>query len=80
MNGWKVTRLGVSDGDPDFRIQEVVVFQERWQRLPVPSVRFQEPLYGNWHNFGVYELAGKPHIRFAAAELSNTIWGFLVPT
>ena len=79
MGGWKIAAMGVIDGDKDFQIDGVAIWSKAWKRLPVQPVRFREPLYGQWHRFDVYELEEMPGIRFAATELSNNIWGFLVP-
>jgi hypothetical protein len=79
MAGWKIAAMGVLDGDESFHIDGAPIWSRRWQRLPVQAVEFREPLYGQWHRFDVYELEGMPQIRFAATELSNNVWGFLVP-
>ena len=78
-SGWKIAAMGVADGDERFEIDGVSIWSHRWNRLPVKAIRFREPLYGQRHSFDVYELDEMPHIRFAATELSNCVWGFLVP-
>jgi len=54
---------------------------ENWRRVPPDAIVVPHPSYPHQrHRACVYEVAvrGKT-VRFAAAELSNGVWGFYVP-
>ena len=78
--GWKApARFSAGEGDTSFEIDGVSIFSSTWARRPEPPVLFREPLYGQWHKFDVYEVEGRPDVLFAATEVSNCMWVFLVP-
>lgn len=79
MSNWREVHVG-TEGD-DVQIAGIKVWQYDWRRTDEDAVQLPHPSYPQQrHNFNVYE-AG-PHssqIRFAAAELSNGVWGFYAP-
>jgi len=70
---------GIADGQI-FQIKGLDVWQHKW-RPTGETIRKATPLYPNDpYKFSVYELRlDAMTVRLAATELSNGIWGFLLP-
>jgi len=75
---WKATHVGI-EGD-GLTIGGLQVWECGWRstgqsvELPHPSYLHQQ------HRYGIYEIGDEqPPVRFAAAELSNGVYGFYVP-
>ena len=79
MNDWQAVHVG-TEGD-DVQISGLKVWQHDWRPNGEDSVQLPHPSYPQQrHHFSCYEVGphGSP-VRFAAAELSNGVWGFYIP-
>ena len=63
-----------------FEVEGLNVWQYEW-RSSGETVTHATPLYpADPYNFSVYEIRNDlKTVRFAATELSNSVWGFLTP-
>jgi hypothetical protein len=60
-----------------FVIENVNVWDYKWQETNDPKAMVEDPQYHQPFSFEVYEIeANGNRIRFAAGEYSNCIWGF----
>jgi hypothetical protein len=76
-NGWRSVHVGFENDS--LRIAGQDVWGRPW-RSTGGSVQLPHPAHPQQtHNFEVHELDGSPPVRFAAAELSNGVWGFYTP-
>ena len=77
--GWKEVHVGV-EGD-HVRINGVPVWKLEWRRTDDQPVQLPHPAHrSELHPFWIYEAAqGSKTVRFAATELSPSVWGFYVP-
>ena len=77
-NGWRSVHVGFeNDG---LRIAGQDVWGRPWRSTGAARVQLPHPAHPHeTHSFEVHELEGSPPVRFAAAELSNGVWGFYTP-
>jgi hypothetical protein len=75
----------VSDGEPIY-IGGVNVWDYEWIPAKEPRVKLAHPSYLNeLHDFEIYYISVDyvdfkgVKFKFAATELSNTVWGFYIP-
>ena len=78
MNGWKTAGV-VIEGQP-MVIGGLNVWNHDWKRLPGPPLQLPHPSFpSQLHSMTVYEITDRgEYVRFAAGELSATVWGFYV--
>ncbi|MGH6911255.1 MAG: hypothetical protein ACREEG_13795, partial [Phenylobacterium sp.] len=77
-NGWRSVHLGFENDGLQIAGQDV--WGRPWRSSGAPQLRLPHPAHPQQaHSFDVLELDGSPPIRFAAAELSNGVWGFYTP-
>jgi hypothetical protein len=79
MDQWKAVGV-VGEGDP-IAVGGVNPWALAWHRVREEPVELPHPAYPNQrHRMWVYEVEcdGK-RVRFAAGELSASVWGFYVP-
>lgn len=77
---WREAHIGFSNSG--LRLMGIEGWKSEWRALPWPPLRLPHPAHRQQiHRYDVYEI-GPPErpVRFAAAELSNGVWGFYVPT
>jgi hypothetical protein len=76
--GWRNVHTGI-EGE-NFELGGVQVWRHNWRRTDEDTLRLPHPSYPNQvHRFDIYEIGSIDHpVRFAAAELSNGVWGFYV--
>lgn len=76
---WRVRHIGFERDR--LVINGVDVWAVPWQTLDATGVELPHPAHPReLHRFSVYEANdGRRDIRFAAAELSNGVWGFYTP-
>lgn len=74
--GWRPVHIGF-DGDA-VRIGGLEVWRHEWRPEPGPPVRLPHPTHPQqMHGYEVFLIGSEPKpVRFAAAELSNGVWGF----
>jgi hypothetical protein len=61
-------------------IDGIDVWKYEWTPLANRNANVKDPVYGQPHEFQVYELAVEERsLLFAAGEFSNCVWGFYVP-
>lgn len=80
MAGWRSVHVGfTNDG---LRLGGRDVWAEGWRATAEPPVHLPHPAHpAEIHRYAIQEIGNGPAIvRFAAAELSNGVWGFYVPT
>ena len=79
MTGWEVAHIGFA-GD-DFELNGLHIWTQKWRQTNFPSVTLPHPAYPNqMHAYEIWEIgASEQPVRFAAAELSNGVWGIYVP-
>jgi len=77
--GWIETHVGI-EGDR-FQINGVAPWKHEWRRVAEEPIELPHPSHRTEaHPFWIYEIAtGTKTIRFAATELSRSVWGFYVP-
>jgi len=76
---WQEVHVGMS-GD-DLHLCGLKVWGARWRRVQEEPVELPHPAHpSEIQPFWIYEIgsAEKP-VRFAATELSPSVWGFYVP-
>ncbi|WP_156034296.1 hypothetical protein [Bosea sp. 117] len=75
-SGWRAVHVGF-DHD-DLVIDGLAVWSLPWRTEAGPPVRLEHPAHpGQLHDFTVHSVDdGRSATRFAAAELSNGVWGF----
>ena len=76
---WKDVHVGV-EGDV-VQIGGFKVWDMEWRRVQEEPIELPHPAHASeMHPFWVYDIgpADKP-VRFAATELSPSVWGFYVP-
>ncbi|HKV54234.1 MAG TPA: hypothetical protein VJN94_06290 [Candidatus Binataceae bacterium] len=79
MTKWREAAIGFSI-DP-IEVSGLNVWEEEWRPVDAPEVMLPHPAYPKQiHHYKIYEIGDvcRP-VRFAAAELSNQVWGFYVP-
>ncbi|MEO5625882.1 MAG: hypothetical protein ABIQ70_07740 [Dokdonella sp.] len=77
---WREAHIGFCNSG--LRLMGIEVWKNQWRALRWPPLRLPHPAHRlQIHRYDVYEI-GPPEraVRFAAAELSNGVWGFYVPT
>jgi hypothetical protein len=76
--GWFEIHTGI-EGD-DFELGGIEVWRQNWRRTNEDTLRLPHPSYPKqFHSFFIYEIGSLDDpIRFAAAELSNSVWGFYI--
>ncbi|MEO7323463.1 MAG: hypothetical protein ABIW82_01400 [Dokdonella sp.] len=77
---WREAHIGFCNSG--LRLMGIEVWKSEWRSLRWPPLRLPHPAHRHQiHRYDVYEI-GPPEraVRFAAAELSNGVWGFYVPT
>jgi hypothetical protein len=79
MTLWREAAIGWSI-DP-IEIGGLDVWKHEWRKIDVSSVDLPHPPYPKQiHRYDVWEIGPSDRpVRFAAAELSNNVWGFYVP-
>ncbi|MBS0470454.1 MAG: hypothetical protein JSR60_05240 [Proteobacteria bacterium] len=80
MSAWREEAIGFQIDE--IRVGGLSVWDEEWRKVDVEPVVLPHPAYPKqMHTYTVWEIGprGRP-VRFAAAELSNGVWGFYVPT
>ena len=78
MSRWRFAGSRI-DGET-FELDGLNVWAEAWRDTPERTATVLDPIYGQTHHFGVYEIGpAESPIRFAAGEFSNLIWGFYTP-
>lgn len=78
LSGWRAIHVGFeNDG---LKIGDLEVWRWPWHSAGLAPLRLPHPTHpAQTHDFNVYDIGEAPHsIRFAAAELSNSVWGFYV--
>lgn len=77
--GWRAVHVGFSNDG--LQIGGVAVWDQRWHSAGEPPLLLPHPAHpGQTHRFGIYDVGeGSKSVRFAAAELSNGVWGFYAP-
>ena len=65
----------------DIKIGGLNVWQHDWRRVAVEPLTLPHPAYPKqMHRYEVYEIGDVAQpVRFAASELSSSVWGFYVP-
>lgn len=78
-SGWRYLHVGFDhDG---LTIGGVEVWKQSWRQIGEQALRLPHPSYpAQLHRYEIFEAgpAGDP-VRFAAGELSNSVWGFYLP-
>lgn len=80
MAGWRSVHVGFArDG---LQLGGRDVWAEAWRATADPPVHLPHPAHpAEIHRYAIQEIGhGPATVRFAAAELSNGVWGFYVPT
>ncbi len=79
MLNWTAAHVGI-EGD-GFQINSVAPWRHPWLQVPEDPIELPHPSHpSETHTFRIFEItAGVKTIRFAAAELSASVWGFYVP-
>jgi hypothetical protein len=79
MTLWRDVHVGF-EGDA-LTIGGLKVWAHKWRSTGEPHVDLPHPSYRHQiHSYKIYEIGeAEPPVRFAAAELSNSVWGFYVP-
>lgn len=80
MAGWRSVHVGFAkDG---LQLGGRDVWAETWRATADPPVHLPHPAHPTEiHRYTIQEIGNGPAtVRFAAAELSNGVWGFYVPT
>ena len=68
----------VIDGE-ELRISGLNLWAHEWKPFG-SSIHVKDPLYGQDHIMGVYEISdGITTVLFAAGEFSNMVWGIYLP-
>ena len=73
---WHHVHIGFA---PDaLRIGGIEVWKEPWRPVDKPAITLPHPSHpGQMHRFEIFEIGGRRRpVRFAACELSNSVWGF----
>lgn len=76
---WREAAIGFSIDE--IRLGGLNVWNEEWRKVDVSPVTLPHPAYPKqMHDYEIWEIGprDKP-VRFAAAELSNSVWGFYLP-
>ena len=73
--------LGIALQTERVELGDCDLWRERWQatgeRVSLPHPTYPDQIY----DFPVYTIEdARTRVRFAAAELSNGVWGFYVPS
>ena len=77
---WREAHIGFCNSG--LRLMGIEVWKNEWRALRWPPLRLPHPAHRQQiHRYDVYEIGptARP-VRFAAAELSNSVWGFYIPT
>ena len=79
MTGWRDVHVGVEDDG--LKIGGLEVWKHTWRWTSEPALDLPHPAYPNQtHRYRICEIGDSANpVRFAAGELSNGVWGFLVP-
>jgi hypothetical protein len=79
MSGWRDVHVGF-EGD-GVMIGGVAIWRQAWRRVGEAPLDLPHPGYPHQlHCFNIYQVGSVDDpVRFAAAELSNGVWGFYVP-
>jgi hypothetical protein len=79
MTAWQNVHVGVEDDG--LKIEGLDVWRHDWRWSNEAPLDLPHPSYQNQlHRYRICEIGSSEHpIRFAAAELSNGVWGFYVP-
>ncbi len=79
MTPWQAIHVGLEDDG--FAIEQLEVWKHTWRRTSEPPLDLPHPSHpSQTHTYRIYEIGDPTHpVRFAAAELSNGVWGFYVP-
>jgi hypothetical protein len=79
MQNWQAAGI-VAEGDP-IMVGGLNPWSFEWRRVQEEPVELPHPAYPNQrHRMWVYEIeSGGRRVRFAAGELSASVWGFYVP-
>jgi hypothetical protein len=77
--GWGFISIGFEGASVD--VHGFDPWQCEWSRCADETITVAHPSYPHQrHTMFVYRLAEAPHVRFAAGEFSNGVWGFFVPS
>lgn len=79
MSNWK--SAGITLDGQAFRLGGLNVWKHQWIPLDEPPVELPHPNYpSQLHQMWLYEMKEENKtVRFAAGELSASVWGFYVP-
>jgi hypothetical protein len=79
MNDWRSVHIGFS-GD-GLTIDGISIWDQKWRRCGGDTLWLPHPVYPQQrHQFDLYEVGDVDRpLRFAAGEVSNSVWGFYVP-
>jgi hypothetical protein len=77
--GWQEAHIGV-EGDA-VNLNGVKLWKHKWVRTHDTPIELPHPAHrSEMHPFWIYEATdGMKTVRFAATELSPSVWGFYVP-
>jgi len=80
MTVWRNVHVGF-EGD-DLKIGGLDVWKHTWRSAGIEPLNLPHPSYPSQiHRYIIYDIGDeRGAVRFAAAELSNGVWGFYVPT
>jgi hypothetical protein len=79
MRPWRDVHVGFeADG---LKIEGLEVWKHDWRSTDLQPIDLPHPSYrSQMHRYTIYEIGDAARsVRFAAAELSNGVWGFYVP-
>ena len=76
---WKDVHVGV-EGD-GVKVGGLKVWGAEWRRVQEEPIQLDHPSHtSEKHPFWIYEIGPETQpVRFAATELSPSVWGFYVP-
>jgi hypothetical protein len=78
MTAWQYTHIGI--GGDYATIHGLRVWKHKWRQVSTETVALPHPTHPTQiHDYRIYEIGDSLRpVRFAAAELSNNVWGFYI--